>query len=173
MNGEFRYAGRDGGELIIASSDEDGLNPDCIQVSGCADIPPQDFGRIIARMYEAAGKPVPVILERPAQWIEQAIIMPGAAYEIHGNNVRGTPTGDYGKPQDFSPQAIRDFAAALADLADRAESEPDQAEVRELAQEIRRCLIDRGVWGGTDPPKIAARVALRWMRDKQQRGGSE
>jgi len=69
--------------------------------------------------------------------------------------------------------AASQLAASLAFLADEAESQPDPAEVEELAALIRSELYPHSEAVGLGPSeadRTAARAVLRWMKDKQQRG---
>jgi hypothetical protein len=140
-----------------------------------ADIPAVAAGIALA-MHEAAGLPAPVILERPPVVTREAIIVPGARFRVHGNAIQADPLCGSGVQQEsFAPAAIRDIAAALAVMADEAESEPDPAEVEELARVIRADLYPPSESIGLRPgesDRTAARAALRWMKDKQQRGGT-
>lgn len=112
-------------------------------------------------LYEAAGKPAPVILERPAKPNLDAIpglrISPG-----HGGAHFERP----GSAWLVAWDNLRQFAASLAALADEAESDPDPAEVKALAEEIRSDVSRIG-GNPTEAFEIAARTALRWMRERE------
>lgn len=138
---------------------------------GCVRVPPSELRSVVAALYEACGLRAPVILDRPEH--------PGASYEFEGvtytirpgrgiDVTRPTRSGQCGTL--YEPAAIRRIASVLAALADEAEAGADPQDVAELAEEIR------GAFGGgtstLDAYDIAARTALRWMKDRQHRGGN-
>jgi hypothetical protein len=166
-----RFADQYGTELEV--SGETAL-PGCarVWVSGRCGIHVRaaGFPAFIAALYEAAGLPAPVILERPAVPKDGArlrfgkfgmrMLNGGIAFSLPGVEVEAVPPG-----------AARELAAHIAAYADEAEGEPDPDDVTELAEEIRGDLARIG--GRPDEAtEIAARAALRWFRDKQQRGES-
>lgn len=125
--------------------------------------------QIAEAMHEAAGLPAPVILERPGATVKDGVNRAGPI-EVGRLGDRVT-VGLYGiQPEEIEPAVARRLAALIAIRADEVQSdEPDPAEVQELAAEIRSELKRMG---GSPPEAtgMAARIALRWMRDKQQRG---
>ena len=126
-----------------------------------------DFPALIAALYGAAGQPEPVILER-------AEIDTDAETGINIFTVRQAPHPGsiairyHGAPSAaiLAPGPARLLASVIATHADVAEAalEPDPGEVEELAQLLR----EHGDCGSLRWD--AARAALRWFRDKQQRG---
>lgn len=126
---------------------------------------------IATAMHEAAGLPAPLILGRPEATFEGGIHRAGS---IEVGRLGGRVTvGLYGiQPEEIEPAEARRLAALIAVRADEIQAdEPDPAEVEELAAEIRReHHPDSG--RPSEGDRTAARAALRWMRDKQQRGGA-
>lgn len=166
------------GEWLRVSRDEEGrcMVGVAAEESGYAhsarfrpdDVPAVAAG-IATAMHEAAGLPAPVILERPGATIADGVNRAGS---IEVGRLRDRVTvGLYGiQPEEIEPAVARRLAALIAIRADEVQSdEPDPAEVQELAAEIRSELKRMG---GSPPEAtgMAARIALRWMRDKQQRG---
>lgn len=133
----------------------------CVPVAGLA--------QFTAAIWEAAGKPEPVILDRPEATSGGGISRAG---RIEVGRLRDLVTvGLYGiQPEEIEPEQARRLAALIAIRAgEAAEDEPDPAEVEELAAAIRRELHpDSGKPAEAD--RTAARAALRWM--KQQREGT-
>jgi len=136
-----------------------------------ADVPGVAAG-IAAAMHEAAGLPAPVILERPEVTFKDGVNRAGRI-EVGRLGDRVT-VGLYGiQPEELEPDVARRLAALIAVRADEAQDgEPDPAEVEELATILHdaREVGVKGRHGEWDTS--AARAALRWMRDKQQRGES-
>jgi hypothetical protein len=128
------------------------------------------FPALIAALYEAAGLPAPIILARPVGGEYLMRHFPsalGAGITVNRKDGFVVIRGD---GLLFDPKTVRDLAAFAVTLADEAESEPDPAEVEELAAAIRTGLHpDSGRPG--EPDRMAARAALRWFRDKRQQGG--
>jgi hypothetical protein len=124
---------------------------------------------IATAMHEAAGLPAPVILERPAATFRDGVNRAG---NIEVGRLGGRVTvGLYGiQPEEIGPAEARRLAALIAVRAEEARGdEPDPAEVEELAGAIRTAHHpDSGRPGDGD--RTAARAALRWFADKQQRG---
>ncbi len=84
---------------------------------------------ILAAMHEAAGLPVPIVLDRVggdkfSHWFElgRSTLGPSVLLDPHAA---------------LSFRAAREFAAALVAAVERAESEPDPAEVEALAKVLR------------------------------------
>lgn len=129
-----------------------------------------DFPALITALYEAAGKPVPVILDRPEP--HDHTRTGGLSLRREGSRVFiSVPAQE----TPLEPPMARELAACLAACADAAEADPAAAEVAELSEEIRGALAwprtrDLGPW-----PETAARAALKWFHDKQQQrgGGTE
>jgi len=129
-----------------------------------------DFPALIAALYEAAGLPAPVILERPDADDDSAGLIPGLRFTARDGVVEvERPGGNW----QIGPAKVRKFAAALAVLADEAESGPDPAEVEELAYVLRAVTPGMAYPGEGDYRLAVARgfaeAALKWMRDKRQR----
>lgn len=130
---------------------------------------------IAAAMHEAAGLPAPVVPERPSP-VATALghYFGGVRVFADGGTVRLQATESHSAKKYWhtrlDPAAARKLAAYIAALADAVEGEPDLAEVEELAtllHDTRETGV-RGISGDWD--RNAARAALRWMKDKQQRG---
>ena len=154
---------------------EGGTDQHSFCASGCVIFNDGDFhlpvgklGEFTATLYEAAGLPAPVILEPPGATFEGGVNRAG---RIEVGSLGGRVTvGLYGiQPEEIEPAAARRLAALIAVHADEAQSDPDPAEVQSLADEM--CADVRRI-GGSPPEewRIAARAALRWFRDSQQRG---
>lgn len=165
-----------GTELTIAG--ETAL-PGCARIGiseRCgAHIPAEDFPEFIAALYAAAGKPEPVTLERP-EGIDAALSRPDGtfsagsyAFAVHDGCIDMT-----GPVHCMLAEEAEFVAAALGVCAAVVRTaEPDPAEVDELAAVIRAELYPPSESIGLRPgesDRAAARAALRWMRDKQQRG---
>jgi hypothetical protein len=167
-----RFADQYGTELEVSGET---AHPGCARVwvsARCGiHVKPADFPAFIAALYEAAGLPAPVILERPGRVSCDQLCADGFRTYLATGNLVGVD----GQPDDISPAAARFLAARLAALADIAESEPDPAEVAELAL-ILRGLTPGVAYATEGDYKLAvvtpyAEAALRWFRDKQQQGG--
>jgi hypothetical protein len=163
------------GEFIRVSRSNTGA---CLVGTSAAESGPGDSVRILPgdvpltvrqiaeAMHEAVGLPAPLILERPCR---------ANCDQFRGDGFRtylatGNLVGIDGDSDDMSPAAARFLASRLAALADIADGEPDPAEVEELAtllHDAREVGVKVG-YGEWD--LRSARAALRWMKDKQQRG---
>jgi len=130
----------------------------------------EDFPALATALYEAAGLPAPVILERPEVDPEGA----------KGVNVFRVLLDDdlsvcvgYGshKAASVAPSVARHLASAIAAYADAAEAAHgiDPAEVEELAGLMDAEMDHRGR-GQSGLYPACARIALQWFRDRQQRG---
>ena len=128
-----------------------------------------DLPEFVTTLYQAAGLPAPVILERPAATFEGGVNRAG---RIEVGRLGGRVTvGLYGmQPEEIKPAEARRLAALIAIRAGEAEDEPDPAEVEELAEIIT--TTDPRSRGYSPDPEVIARAVLRWFRDKQQRGES-
>lgn len=133
-------------------------------------IPGGDLGAFTADLAGAAGKPEPVILERPRY--DSTTLIAGTRFSIRHGGVeitRYATEADSGSLCD--PGTIRAFAASLAILADEAENEPGPAEVEELTR-ILRGITPGMAYPGEGDYKTAvvrpfAEAALRWMRGRE------
>ncbi len=122
-----------------------------------------DFPALIAALYEAAGLPAPLILERPeidpgtAKGVNVFTVDLDRDLSVRVGTAKGVP---------LAPSVARHLASVIAAYADAAEAarEPDPDDLTELTQELWEAMK-----GG--PAEAAARAALRWFRDKQQREG--
>lgn len=127
-----------------------------------------DFPALIAALYEAAGLPAPVILERPGATFEGGVNRAGP---IEVGRLGGLVTvGLYGiQPEEIEPAEARRLAALIAICADEVQDgEPDPAEVEELATAIRTGLHPGSGRPG-EPDRRAARAAFRWFREREDR----
>lgn len=121
---------------------------------------------------EAAGKPEPLILDRP-EGIDAALSRTDGtfsagsyAFAVHDGRIDMT-----GPVHCMDAEEAEFVAGALAACAATARhDEPGPAEVEELAEEIRQA-VDARIAEARDGFEIAARAALRWMKSKQQREG--
>lgn len=128
---------------------------------------------ITRAMWVACGQLPPLILERPdvpegEPWRPR----PGSSLSaaVDGNRVREMWLE--GPSLSMTAAETRRHAAALAVLADRADAEPDPGDVDELAAAIRSGLYPDSERIGLRPgesDRVAARTALRWMRDREAR----
>jgi hypothetical protein len=125
------------------------------------DLPVGKLAEFVATLYEAAGKPAPVILERPAK--PNLDVIPGVRFSVLGRGVEVKRTG---AGWHIDADVIRQFAASLAALADEAESDPDPAEVEALAEMMSDAEPTLRL-GGTSASRDLARTALRWMREHE------
>ena len=157
----------------------EGLDQGAFCAGGCIVFNDGDFhlpvgklAEFVTAMHEAAGLPAPVILERPEVTFKDGVNRAGRI-EVGRLGDRVT-VGLYGiQPEELEPDVARRLAALIAVRAGEAQDgEPDPAEVEELATILHdaREVGVKGRHGEWDTS--AARAALRWMRDKQQRGES-
>jgi hypothetical protein len=169
------------GEWLRVSRDEEGrcMVGVAAEESGYAhsarfrpdDVPAAAAG-IATAMHEAAGLPAPVILERPGATIADGVNRAGS---IEVGRLRDRVTvGLYGiQPEEIEPAVARRLAALIAIRAGEVrDGKPDPAEVEELTGKISDALRSPVIDSSLDlnTSRVAARAALRWFRDKQQRG---
>jgi hypothetical protein len=163
----------DGSPVYEGGTDQRSFCADgCISLNdGDFHLPVGKLTEFVATLYEAAGLPAPVILDRPSPI--------GAALGCYEGGLRVFPDGTAVRVQAASaepcrhywhtrlePAAARKVAATIAAIADAIEGEPDPAEVEELAGTIRAAHHpDSGRPGDGD--RTAARAALRWFRDRE------
>ena len=119
---------------------------------------------------EAAGKPEPVILERP-EGIDAALSRPDGtfsagsyAFAVHDGRIdmTGPVHCMLAEEAEFVAGALAVYAAIVR------RDEPGPAEVAELAEVI--VTTDPRSRGYSPDPEVIARAVLRWMKDRQQRG---
>lgn len=157
----------------------------CDQTAFCAEgcitfndgdfhLPVGKLAEFVTTLYEAAGKPAPVILDRP----EVAADGDGST----GINIftvklepdlRSLGIRYHGAPNRaiIAPGPARVLASVIAAYADAGQAhqdEPDPAEVEELAAAIRAQLHPAS-GKPSEADRTAARAALRYLRGKQQR----
>lgn len=116
---------------------------------------PEVAREILRAMHEAAGLPVPIVLERQTEhtfrsWYKIDRRAPGS--------VLINPEG----PLSYS--GARRFAAALAGAVERAEGEPDPAEVEALA----RVILSELLAGPTAAEGAARAILARWTLTERQ-----
>ena len=134
-----------------------------------ADVPVVAAG-IATAMHEAAGLPVPVILERPEITFKDG---PNRAGSIEVGRLRDRVTvGLYGiQPEELEHgDALRLAALIAIRAAEVQRNEPDPAEVEDLACVIaryRKTTVSDGHDHGI------ARAVLRHQRDKKQQRGEQ
>ncbi len=171
------YRDRDGAELLITACDDGDINPGCIHIDTpgnpvCVG-PQKDLPRIIADLYETAGKPAPIILERPDPARSYTWMIPGISFAIRSSGVEIVSTGSAADSGCLhEPARIRELAARIAEMAEQAEraAEPDPAEVEELTAVLRGVVPGMAVPGGDYRTGVArnfAEAALRWMRERE------
>jgi hypothetical protein len=128
-----------------------------------------DFPALIGALYEAAGLPAPVVLERPGVPQGTSPLRYGDfGMRMHKGGIAFSLPGV--EARAISPAAARELAAHIAAYADEADREPDAAE----AEELTGFLVAAGAGLRTTGVDDIARAALRWMRDKrleQRQGG--
>jgi len=128
----------------------------------------RELAALVAALYEDAGLPAPVILERPDLGTGRVAHLGGLTAGITSN---GSVELGYGSASDLvTPARARQWAATVAAVADLAEvDEPDPAEAEELAALMDAEMERRGA-GQFGLYPACARIALRWFRDRQQQG---
>lgn len=179
MSLPFAYTPRPGEEITI-SRDAEGR---CViaVTSGtrtssvrCLAVEAPGFAVMAARaICEAAGRPEPVILDR-LDWEDcHQDETAGIRTYLATGNLVGVDGSDDISPGDALWLAAR--IASLAAEAKRAAAEPDPAEVEELTRILRRIAPGMADPAGGDYKTAVVRpfaeAALRYMRDKRQRGG--
>lgn len=143
-----------------------------VSTGGIVYVLPEHFREVAAGLWTGAGLPAPVILEH----LDREACDQVRADSIRTYLAEGRLVGIDGPGDDITPAAARFLAARIASLADLAESEPDPAEVEELTRVLRGCVPGMALPGGDYKTAVArgfAEAALRWFRDKQQRGGAQ
>lgn len=124
----------------------------------------------VAELYEDAGQPPPIILERPDPARSCAWMLPGVSFAVRNGQVEIISTStatDSGHLHE--PAYIRELAARIAEMAEQAEAqadEPDPAKVEELA-ELMDAEMERCGSGQFGLYPAVARIALRWMRERE------
>jgi hypothetical protein len=160
----YAYTDGSGDELVIASP------VDCdVAVLSAAEVcvDPLHIPEIAAKMYEACGQQPPVMLGRPdipesdpwCPWPGSSLSAIAAGRQVRQMWLNGPSLS-------MAPAQARQYAA----LADRADAEPDPADVDDLAAVIRHELYPGSERTGLRPSgsdRTAARAALRWMRDRE------
>jgi hypothetical protein len=155
------HAGDDGSELKaerwlagtgVALSVDDG--------GGLVDVSADDFPALAAGLYEAAGLPAPVILERPDVPEGSFPLIHGYRLDarVNGRMVEFTMPG--AEPLTLVPAAVRGIAAVLASLAGQADAEPDPAEVDRVAALIASPGA-MGIGGCRDAARRVLRAGYR------------
>ena len=117
-------------------------------------------------------RPASVILERPA--ISPADVKGVNVFTVSLDRDLSVCVGRGHRTTPLAPSVARYLAsviAAYADAAEAARNEPDEAAVCELAEHLAR--ERSGMPHATKGDFDSARTALRWMKDKQQQGGTE
>lgn len=173
-DGEWAYTDDDGNKLILAPChDADLAGGHYVHADVAADGPvciaPGDWPRIIAAACKAAGKPEPVILERPVP-AALGCYSDGVRVFADGNRVRLQATESHSAKEYWrarlKPADARKLAACIAALADAVEDEPDPAEVEELTG----VLVQAGAGLRSTGVDDIARAALRWADGRRQQG---
>jgi hypothetical protein len=157
------FTDESGAELhVFSSADMPGFA--AIRTSDVVRLPPAGLAPVVAALYAAQGRPEPVILDRP---------------DVSGLDLASAHGFDIGRTKDgvlafagarWALTDARDIAATIAAMADAVISEPDPAEVEELAT-LLHDTRERGTKGSPGEwDRTAARAALKWFAGKQQRG---
>ncbi|MEV0619539.1 hypothetical protein AB0I81_39915 [Nonomuraea sp. NPDC050404] len=134
----YRFTDRDGDKLAISSAPN---NPNTVHIARTCGVlmPADELPKFVAKLYEAAGQPAPIILDRPS---------PEALREW----ISGGEVDAYTDLRWHSPQAARERAAHLAAAADLIEAEKTNKAVSDLAV----LLV-----GAAQLPKYAAETLAR------------
>jgi hypothetical protein len=130
-----------------------------------------DLPGLVAALYESAGLPAPLTIDRVTPPLggpwrpRQGAALLANRIDNHVAVGFDSPAGSSAMAT-ITPSQAREMAAVLVAYADEADAEPDPAEVEELAGEMS---ADVRRIGGSPPEewRIAARAALRWMRDRE------
>lgn len=105
---------------------------------------------LLRGLHEAAGLPVPIVLDR----VDKSVF--SGRFHVRDRHYPGSVVVDATGPVTF--EAARRYAAALAAAVERAESEPDPAEVERLAEVIHEAREHCGGAGEWD--RQSARTIL-------------
>lgn len=108
----------------------------CLSIDGAADfhLPVHKFPEFVGTLYEAAGQPAPILLDRPQIPGTTTIFLGGYSVMRDGPAV----TVVVGREERcLPPDKAREYAAAIAARADEAE---DNETVRKLAAVVRSNL---------------------------------
>lgn len=145
MSLPYRYTPRPGEEIHIVAEGEDARLYVAGKASGgvlhasariLAGEVPRVAAQIAAAMHEAAGLPAPVILERPAQIPGRGEGNEFGRFTLVYNSGHEVGIAVNGHGDGLPPAEARRMAAHLLARADEAQSQPDPAEVGELAAVI-------------------------------------
>ena len=136
---------------------------------GGVEVTPEKIPEITKALYEACGQQPPTVVDLPEVTAEYRP-MPGSMLKVSrlGRNVHIEWDATNGCGSSLAPADARRFAAAIVAYAEEAETEPNPAEVEELADAIKAELYPdyfRRAWAEANV--IAARTALRWMNARK------
>lgn len=156
-----KAAGRSNGARVAISDDSE---------TAYVDVPASEVPAAALALYEAAGLPLPMILDRPSHHygIEHA-----GSDDRHANTSRSGSTVYVGwrgiEPGELTPDEALEFAAHIAVNAEAAKrDEPDPADVESLAKAMRDAISGYGVpLPLANADEVAAHAALRWMRERE------
>lgn len=148
---EYTYNDRDGERLTIESCGERAATAVLSAPNG-AHVPAADLPTIVAQLYEAAGQPAPIVLDRPA---EEDLRAGGW---LDGKCVRA-PERAIGT---ITPDLARAYAARMAAAADLADAEPDPQLIAHLADVVTRA----GVLGSAAETIARAILAAGYTRSE-------
>ena len=141
---DFTDDGGTSAELAVYTSSD---HPDfvAIRTTDPVRLAPRTLPRFIAALYAAAGKPEPVILDRPD--IDPQTCKGVNLFNVWLDRDRNVYVGRGGNDTGLAPSVARLLACLIAAYADAAEREPDPAEVEELAT-LLHDTRETGVKGG-------------------------
>jgi hypothetical protein len=124
------------GDRLIIAEREGKPGVALVKARGGAEVTALDLPVIVAKLYEACGLNLPVILDRPEVPVPGSIARCGM---VTIDRLRDQVTlGLYGvQPEGITPAEARVIAGYLVAYADHAETEPDPAEVEALAAVVR------------------------------------
>jgi hypothetical protein len=136
-----------------------GTRPDAVTVC----IEPDAVPAVAAKLYEAAGRTVPLMLERPRVPQDGSRLRYGAfGMRMHDGGIAFSLPGV--EVEAIPPDAALEVAAHIAAYAENAAARvPDPEHVTELADVLARA----GAMLATTSVEQLARAAITWWQDKE------
>lgn len=161
----FRWRDKHGGVLSIQASLAVGAlieaAPDPQSVSVLLEAPASDVPGmtrdLAVALHQAAGLEPPIVLERVPP-----VAFSGRIHVREDGNITISPPGI-----PCSPEAARQYAAALAAAAERAEALPDRADVEALAKVLQN--HDPGLYSTEAGGMARAILAAGWRPPEESR----
>ena len=122
-------------------------------------LPPHKLPEFVATLYEAAGRPPPILLDRPQIPGDRTIFFGGYSVLRDGNAVTLLVGPE---ERRLTPAEAREYAAAIAARADEAETAPDPAQLAAVTRLARDALRARWVTpeGAAEVPEQVTRAIL-------------